>query len=315
MGDFVLISCKDKKTGSIADKLSRLFKRTDFNDLIDIIDVYDNVRCYSITLPCDKKGTPAVNIKKFEKFLDKFNSENNIISYVVPESLGESIKLEGRFQSEYARKLVFKSLINIVIDKAFACEGNGNQSPGVCIAQGDNEVELYELIRFLSNTVKFFTVLTPEKNSIEKGINEIYDECGLSIAVTDDLRSALKDCSVLINLGKLNELCISKAYGKNNLVINLGTISSYKIPDSCRVINGINIGMPVHIRHMFSKAVYNSYSESQIAHILLFQRVEAVRAQRGEMTGSELLGKTEQEFKRAGLSISSFEGLHGIICF
>ena len=68
----------------------------------------------------------------------------------------------------------------------------------IAILETNNRKLLHFFIRQLSPLAKFLTIITKEKESAQKDMEDIFDETGLSVRVTDDIASGLDGISILL---------------------------------------------------------------------------------------------------------------------
>jgi len=322
MSDFMLITCRDREnSGSrfkeyiidVCDSMRNLFRNTDFSTMVKRFSLYQNVNCYLLQLPADRKGNPRANLRKLISFLKTFCTGNAITSCIPCGSTAYVMQTKNTFPEGMFKNILFRALAPDLLKKAASLMPTDFNDIDICIIAGQNIDELYEFIKFLSHTVKFITVFTPDKDSINRMIDDIYNEYGLSVAVTDDVKSAFIGKAAIINLGCTRK-CINGGISvKNMMILNYGELEDAEVFCGGKVINGISIGLPEHIKAKIHKNIFKCCSESDVASIVLYHRAEKDLPEEFDKCGSSELMKLARYFYEDGYDIKCFYGMHSMI--
>jgi hypothetical protein len=132
---------------------------------------------------------------------------------------------------------------------------------------------LHFFIKQLSPLAKFLTIITKEKELIQKEIEDVFDDTGLSVRVTDDIASGLDGINVFINIGNLGEFTSRKKIICNAVVINYGDMKSDQVKFTGEVINRINVGLPAGVEGLIDEEFLNYFSRIEIAEIIFVNKL------------------------------------------
>jgi hypothetical protein len=289
------------------------FNPTKYVEMVERIELYDNVSVYAIKLPYYCNRLEGKVKKKFENFLKNYCENNNISICMIPRQGFDITGLNNAAECNTLKRLISKCLINSVMEAILNYIGLDMGSVDICIIQGDSNKELHALVQLFSHSAKYITLLVKDRAAIEDEINDIYVESGLSVWVTNDYRSALGNADIVINLGDLNGYGIRTGISRKLVILNYGNVDVRVLPAGSMVINGIEIGLQKEIVSKLSKSIFNCYTESEIAEIILLHRIKAYSNVSSLAFNSESMKELQDQFTKDGFFVKELLGLHGPI--
>jgi len=97
-------------------------------------------------------------------------------------------------------RFLYKALLVNILKLISEKKGKDIRELDVAIIHGNDYTFLHSYIKILSSILKFLTIITHEKESIENMTDNIFEETGLAVRVTDNLAGGMKDAEAVINL-------------------------------------------------------------------------------------------------------------------
>lgn len=280
IGLVVFCEEKEEKKANILEsfliKIKRLIETKLPESSIKKMDLYESLNMFLVRLPyalSELKDSGNFKISRLQKILLKACDDHSIEKCILPESVPDSININRCIKNPFSGKFIYTSLLVNILKVISDKKGVGIRHLSVTILQGSNYSLLYCYIKLLSPLAKFLTIITHEKELIQKRIEDIFDETGLSVRVTSDIASGLDDADVVINLTDLSELNLQKNIKCSAWVINYGNIGTDKIKFEGIVINGISIGLPKRIERIIEKDTYKFFSKTELSEIIILNKL------------------------------------------
>lgn len=257
---------------SIFRKLKRAFKSSPVIE--KKIEVDSNLVIYSIKLPfklreLNKSSKIVRNMA--EKLILKMCIEKSIDRCLIPADLDLSLK--NCEKSGFTGDILYKVLVEYILKDICEKQGSSIREVDIAVIQGEDDVLPYIVITLLSPIVKFITLVTNYKGMMEKKLEKVCDETGLSVRITNDVESVLENCDLVINYGDVKSSSIKKTVNSNAIVINYGKFENTLLGTKNTIIKGIDIGLGKKYLEGFEKDIYSFYSPIEIAEIILTSKL------------------------------------------
>ncbi len=252
-------------------KLKRAFKGSPVIE--KKIEADNNLVIYSIKLPFKlrelNKSSKIVR-NKAEKLIFKICIEKSIDRCLIPADLNVSLK--NCEKSSFTGDILYKVLVEQILKDICEKQGSSIREVDIAVIQGEDDVLPYIVIKLLSPIVKFITLVTNHREMMEKKLEQVCDETGLSVRITNDVASVLENCDLVINYGNIKS-SIKKTVNSNAIVINYGEFEDTLLGNRNTIIKGIDIGLGKKYLEGFEKDIYNFYSPTEIAEIILTSKL------------------------------------------
>ncbi len=218
---------------------------------IDISKIDMNI-CIA-KLPFNKKQLDMLDEKTLynmcEKISHQFKLEN--IQYVIlPTCLSRNKNIlkflytKGQFNKSDDQNL-FISLIPDILIKVCKIAGLELKQLSVGIVESQlTNISTY-LIENLSSSLKYATLVTKDIETATTTMEKIFERTGLSIWISNDIRSALTDSNIIFVLDDFNEFMRKALIDKKSILFNLkGKVNHSERKLRNIVIDSIDISIP-----------------------------------------------------------------------
>ena len=208
--------------------------------------------------------------------------------------------------NQFTGRLLFKALISNILDEIYSKRGFRIKDLDMAIVQGKSTEELFLYIRLLASSIKYLTILSEDNESIEKQVEDFYEETGLSMRVTHDCRSGFKGVNFILNLG---DLLPSMKLSSQAVVLNYGDSSCNRAFGENIIINGIEVKLPSEMAAKLGKNVLDYYTQLELAEMMLYKKVDI----HIEDVSIDTAEKISKEFTKRAFSISGFVGRRNVL--
>lgn len=322
MGNIALILCTeanpplpDKKSfGAIWENLSKILKRKPyFGALVRKSEIYDDLDCYAVTLPHTLEELKTFSQKKLHKINNKlkaFCSDSHILQCYLPEQLKNVYPFEGSRSVHPHGKLLYRALLNTVLSHIQHKKGIKLRDSDIAIVQGESLGELDSVLMLISPFVKYATVVTKDRSAVESILENIYNETGLSIGVTEDYEEGMKDAHFIVNLGGLKPSPPYPRLSNSAVLLNYSGERISSFPSDNVIVNGIQVNLPSNMLFQLDKGLYEYFSKLEMAELFLLHKLGIQDADERIYTDCEVLLKLSEEFIKDGFKLSGFIGRH-----
>ena len=253
----------------IFQKLKRAFKGS--SSVIEKkIEIDSNLGVYIIKLPIKlsklNKSRKFVR-NKAEKLICKICMEKSIDRCIVPTHL--KVVLKNCKKSSFTGNITYNVLGELILKDICEKKGYNIREIDIAVIQGEDDVLPYIVIKLLSPIVKFITLVTNYREKMNNKLEELCDDTGLSVRITNDVESVLENCDLVINYGNVKSSNMNNKIKSKAIVINYGEFEDTLLEDKNTVINGIDIDLGKKYLDGFEKDIYKFYSPIEIAEIIL----------------------------------------------
>ena len=254
-------------------KLKRLFKIR--LAIYKRIQVDSNLIIQGIRLPYTLKefnSLGRVEKNRLDKVIAQICREHSITRCIMPASCSCTIK--SCEKNNFEGRIVYTALAEYILKDLCSRRGLNIREIDIAIVQGEDDLLPYIIIKLLSPVVKFITLVTEQRDLMDKKIEEVCDETGLSVRITDNLKDVLKNCDLVINYGKLKTAGIKNNINSNAIIINYGELENTLAEIKKAIINGVDIGLGDKYLQGFEKEIFKFYSSTEIAEIVLISKID-----------------------------------------
>ncbi|NLI59011.1 MAG: hypothetical protein GX387_10950 [Clostridium sp.] len=252
-------------------KIKRFFSSTFITVPIKKIQINEELNIHFIKIKYTLKEVNEFKnfkINRLKKNIYKYSVENSlnkcILPVLAPASLECGICIKNPFSGYFIYTALLFNILEIIADK----KDMNIKEFEIGIIQGDDNKLLYSYVKLLSPFVKFITIITNKKKYVQEEIDEIYDETGLSIRLTEDIESGLEGVDIIINLGDFNNFKKCKKIKSHAIVINYGIFKPEEIIFNNIIINSILIKFDNSIESILDKNIISCFTRLELASII-----------------------------------------------
>lgn len=161
-------------------------------------------------------------------------------------------------------KLLLKPLLVRILGDLCAKKGIRLGDLDIVLLCNRESDALVSVIRCLEPHLRYITIAAGDKDSVEKKLEGIFTETGLSVSVVGDVRNAIKHADLLIVVDTM-ELAF-RVHSKA-LVVNLGDEQAGKLFTENMMINGVELDLPKAWQLKIRSGIYKYYSRRELAEI------------------------------------------------
>jgi hypothetical protein len=267
------------------------------------------LKIHVINLPFHVDELTALSkgkIRSIEEFIREYCASHELDMVKLPRVILEKDIFQNSTPNPFTGRLLFKSLITNILIEIYSRRDCRIKDLDMAVVQGKNTEELFAYIRLLAASIKYLTIFSEDKEGIEKQIEDFYEETGLSMRVTQDIKSCFKGINFILSLGELQS---GMKLSSKAIVVNYGDTDCSNIFGENIVINGIEVKLPNGIASKLGRNVIEQYTQLELAEIILCSKLEIIM---GDVS-TEICEKLSREFSRQAFEISSFIGRRGIL--
>ena len=179
-------------------------------------------------------------IKRIVRKIVKQNKKEKI-KLVLSENMSKIDFLIKKLQENKIEILdgrwIFRFLIYEVIDYICYCQNKDINKQNVCLLINERSEDITETIYSIAPKVKSFKVVTNNTNSFLSLENDLYEEYGIPIQISNNTRKSLNKADIIVNVDFDEELFNKYIINPKSIVINLKN----KININTKRFQGINI--------------------------------------------------------------------------
>ncbi|NLP14410.1 MAG: hypothetical protein GX383_08090 [Clostridium sp.] len=257
-------------------KIKRLFSTELPENSVKKITVARDFSLFFIRLPYsldELKKLRRFTIRRIQKMVLKVCHDNSIKKCIYPQNAPDEIMDGFSIKNPFSGNFIYVSLLVNILKLLSINRDINIREFNIAILDTNSRNLLHFFIKQLSPLAKFLTIITKEKELIQKEIEDVFDDTGLSVRVTDDIASGLDGINVFINIGNLGEFTSRKKIICNAVVINYGDMKSDQVKFTGEVINRINVGLPAGVEGLIDEEFLNYFSRIEIAEIIFVNKL------------------------------------------
>jgi len=323
MSDFALVIYPEQKQEELPEgKFGKYFeglmeimhsmlKISEPEEEFEAVELYDNLKAYLIELPFNPVDTgKSCNSSKIGRFISKACAKVNMANCILPRGIPEICGFDGGIRNSFTGRYLYKALLISILDEIYTKRGTKISELDIAIVEGESGDELFSIITSLTPLVKYLTVLVNDNEAVEREINRIYTDTGLSVMMTGNLKSGCKNADLIINLGGIRE-AISGIKPKA-VVLNYDNSGACNILGEYVLINGIEVSLPEETLARIGGLACKHFSKLELAEIILSHRVNMEDKIIANCMDFESMSGLSREFKKTGCRVTGFKGRHNI---
>ena len=139
-------------------------------------------------------------------------------------------------------------------------------------------------------------------------LDELLNEYGLSARITDNIKGALKDAQIIVNLAKTDDNLLSNFKVKPDCtIINYGEFTDKGFRDGL-MINGINVLLPTAIYKRLDKRITDYFTFNELSEMIICHKLSIEDIIKTGQINSKHMNRILKEFIANKFTISSFNG-------
>ncbi len=303
--DILNIFTKLKKL--ICMKIKRLFSTKLPEHSIKKITVDQDLNLFFIKLPYsldELRKLRRFSVWRLQKAVLKACRDNSIKKCFYPSKVPDKIINDFGMKNPFSGNFIYASLLVNILKLISVKKDMDIRDLDIAILETNNRKLLHFFIRQLSPLAKFLTIITKEKESAQKDMEDIFDETGLSVRVTDDIASGLDGISILINIGNLDEFIPRKKVICNAVVINYGSLKNSQVEFTGGIIDQINVGLPASMEESVDEEFINCYTGNEIAEIIFVNKLNGGTNVFKDFAEYNIMKGISEQFEEEGYTIS-----------
>jgi hypothetical protein len=247
------------------------------------------------------------------KSISEILTDNNIKDCILPENVPDKLQAIGCINRKYSGHYLYMSLVLHMINEMISGNKKELKDLEIAIVNGNDENKLFAIIQLLLQKIKYLTLIVEKEELLEKNINEICSETGLSIRLTSDMKTALKDIDLIINLNNSYELKHTSKLKSNTIILNFGAAITSLASVENVIINKIDIGLPSMLKSKLNTNLLMDFNSLELSEIVLSHKYgveDKILESHYNYESMQILAK---RFKEDGYKIEGFFGRRGLL--
>ena len=243
-----------------------------FSKFLNKIKVEKIGKNYKIILPIKNEKISEKKIKEINNKLGIVLSEFHINGIVLQNNLKQIIKLKNDKINVLNGKFVLKNMINDIILFVIGKKNKKLELLKIYILVNSYTDENIEMIKQLSNKVKCLNIVTENIKLYKKLEEQLYNEKGISITVTNNKKKSLRKAELIVNLDFKNEKIQKYNIERTAIFINCYD-EKLELKSSFNgiMINYIDIVLDEDVFEYFKiYNIYNNFNKLEIYESLVY---------------------------------------------
>lgn len=279
--------------------------------------VTGSVKTIFVMMPFSQQAAVSSSKRRFFHLLEDLQRNHPGCIVYVPKSFNTRDADNAAFRYVTVLKVslapinIMKANLPEILD--YLCSRK-KAKPGdlnVIVLPGGNMEELFELVKYIAPSLRYVTAVIDDRESTQSLADDIYNEFGLPVGLSSDIKNSIKKADVVISL-KSRE-AFDKIYrtGRRSAVIDLtGNVVVDKI-EGGTAIRGVEVLLPQELETAIPALALKTYGRSAIAEIITMLNAGF---EPGSMVNrSEDIKKIKAAFVKIGFSINAVIGRHNIV--
>ncbi|MCI8309170.1 MAG: hypothetical protein HFJ45_02950 [Clostridia bacterium] len=269
---------------------------------MNLKETFGQVLRYKIS---EKDVVVIGNINKYTlKKLDKIFKVDVIKNVCVCDELMRNQEFLDYLKNKKLKivdgRWLFKFMFLDIVEYICKQTGKKLETQEISILVHENNLLISQSIKRLSEKVKNINVITNNINSFKMLEKSIYEEKGLIINITNNLKKSLQKSNIIFNLNFSQEEFDKVYFPQNAVIVNFEGETKMKQ----KSFNGINsnffnINLPLKYKEIYNKL--NRFNSVNLYESLIYRNTQAENIWR--------------EIKEDKIEVLSLEGRNGMIRF
>jgi len=295
----------------IGTAMFHLFNRNKFRNGIHEfkIDMETDTSILAIRLPFPISLLSSYNRQYIERYILKVYTARDCLRCFVPAAYGGLGGHEQYSVDKSIQTIIFKALLLPVLEEIYLKCGIRLDNLDTVFVNGENTVELKTMVRQLEPFVRYVNVAASDKEAVESELSDICMDSGISIIVSSDFKSILRNADLIINLGEI--AAISKFRIKTeSVVIYFSSWPSTAVQGEYTFLSGVEYTFPESQYKIFGEDIFRNFGKAELTEILLAIKAGLLNGGiYNEATTAKILGI----FKKNCCRITGLHGRRGIL--
>lgn len=302
---------RPKLLNKIYFKIRRFFSINLIDTQIKRVKVNEELNIHFIKVKYTLKEVSAFGrfkIKRLKKEIYKCFIKNSLDKCILPSLAPKSLESNICIKNPFSGRFIYTVLLVKILKKVAEKRNVSVKGLEIGIIQGNNNKLFFSYIRLLSPLVKFITIITNKKKYVQEKTEDIYDETGLAIRLTEDIESGLDDIDIVINLGDIRSFKKGKKIKSNAVVINYGNAHSEEIIFDNIVINSISIQLDNSIESILDQNIIGCFSKLELASIIFCHGKKNCANINKNNVDNKIINDVSNQFFKSGYKITALGG-------
>ena len=291
--------------------LFHLMKRHKFRDgILEFeIDAQTDTVILLIKLPFPASWLSLYNRQYIKRYIVKACTGRKCCKCYMPAAFGSSEDFGTYAERKNIRTVVFKALLVPVLAEIYTKRGLRLDSLDMVLVSGEDTSELIEMVRQLEPFVRYMSIVSSDKEAVERELADICMESGVSVIIGDNCKSMLRNADLVINLGEI--AAISKLRIRPEaVVIHFSSLSGTAAKGEYTFISGVEYTFPAVWYKVFGEDINKNYSKSELTEILMAFKAGLFN---GGTYNETMAAEIQEVFKSNCCRITGFRGRRGVL--
>lgn len=293
----------------IGTALFHIFNKSKFRNGINAFEIEPDTGILLIKLPFSLSMLSVFNIQYIERYISRISSARGGWKCFVPAAARRLGGFKQYSTDTASRSIVFKALLIPILEEIYLKCGLRLDNLDTVFVNGENTVELITMVRQLEPFVRYVNIASRDKETVESELSDICIDSGISIFVSSDFKSILRNAELVINLGKV--AVISKyRIRPRSLVINFFNGSSPALQGEYTLIAGVEYTFPESRYDLLGEDIKKNFSREELTEILMALKAGLLNGGNYNATTADMILSI---FKNSCCTITGFNGRRGVL--
>lgn len=284
MGNLAVVVCPERPVPPrekwmwkrMALKIHKVFRKESWEWNIQYITAGEERLLTVITLPLAEWELALLHTadqKRLERLLQEKLQWEGISQCYCPPVFNELCPFACWQANPYTGKRIFHALLPEIIQHMYEKQGINASALDIAILMGESIEDGKAALHLLKGFARYLTVVAPQKEIWEQETDKIFEECGLAIRVTEELKNTLKNADLVISYRDMKDAVQNIRMHPWAVWMNYSNFDGDFLEYPCVVIQGVDICFPYDMGVGIKKEVMKYYSHTQLAEMILLNRI------------------------------------------
>lgn len=331
MGNFALVSCPGDLNEYIKARPFLKFLPYKWRDFF-IKDISSKEfipgflpqasKAWMLKLPFIKEDMGYLNERRIFKACEQivnFCTGNDVAMVSLEKGLHNHVIIKEYLQQKGLEvfennRQIYGLLALEIIKHILKCRHIDFEEADIALIAGKQDKQLLGILKFLAPRVKYLTVACSGECTIRKELEELFEDTGLLVFVTNDLKTGIKEKDLVICFDSLVDFNARNVFKGNMVLLNL---SDRWIKDNrlieCPVINDMEPSVPGKLMEHLKSLPGDSFDKNEFAMLVLLCAYGNKRLKDIPDPGYEEMSVFSSIFGSEGFKIKNLVGRNGIV--